>query len=1034
MASQASAAGPFLFLAPHLRGNRPTHAGVVRAFTVALLVVAVLLPSAVACGQETACDELLKAPVYILVIDHSGSMFQNRDMTDEQGEQIDRWEYMRNLAAKFVREAPLGTEIYLYVFEAYETSESSQERTLVVLEKPFTLTTEEARQRTAKYILSPRIEEDLPNPDPQVAGTALYDTLARAFDTADTASQRHPGSFIRVMAYTDITAYAGREDEHSELFDRTKLKEKFSRLVEERDNVFLFFTPMGAEQEPPFEHPHVAVGSPKHPVPVYVSPNRVLLRNPRELWDRDQQTEQQVELQVCLSQDHQEMLRDRSAVLAFDSDAVEAEPLGEVALERGALPVTLKVTNADQLSIDQKYAGRLKVIPPEIDRHDVQVTPPQGVEIEFLPPGPVPLRVVFPKAVEDGATAFALGTTIPFRAESLQTATIQWDFGDGTGAGLFVPHTYATEGPFEITVTASAPGFQDAKPVKLAVKIVDISVSIKQPPHWNFVGKEVTLEAQGRGPIQRYQWQIEGNSWAGSDPDGKMIAHRFDQPGKYAVDVKAIHAEYGAFPSENPIEVEVLPRPTLELTEPAQNSTYCYGQEMQIVAQVTKDLVEAVEFSIRPEDGKDLLAKEAGQAHVVTEEGKTVAKVTCRFKEAETLDQKVTVTAEAVLTEGCEVECPPGQLTLVPPPFKPKFDWPVAEQHGLGESIPFRCDCDTHDIQVTWDFGDGTPKVIGGVVNHTYVQHRGGGYPVTAKITRKSAPEPVTWTQRVVLAKRPVELGIEVEGKGEEGEGLRFSVGEVISLKKHVRGDAGTTRWLADGEPLPPGQETVTFDEPGEHTVALEAWPAIEGKDGVGAAPHSSTKHLRISPPPLHWLFFGVLVVAVLSLAVLLHRFTRNEPRGWSIGIAPKEDKFGPLETKVKPFWSRRAKKAVIPMPAVVGNVAQIMRSEYWTGGAGSRMYLILRRLKRRKAVRSSLVFSDEKNPNVTFELTGNNPDKRVYELLDARAPDKEPLRQVFLQLYETDKAPVADYVMLTVSFLALLAAVLMAAHFAYFR
>ena len=135
-------------------------------------------------------------------------------------------------------------------------------------------------------------------------------------------------------------------------------------------------------------------------------------------------------------------------------------------------------------------------------------------------------------------------------------------------------------------------------------------------------------------------------------------------------------------------------------------------------------------------------------------------------------------------------------------------------------------------------------------------------------------------------------------------------------------------------------------------------------------------------------------------------------------------------------YWSRRTKKAMVPLPAIMEEVARRMRSEYWTVGPGSGTHLIVSLLKRRKAVRGALDFSDRGADDVTFASVDAMPDKRVYELLDGRAPDEpdkeEPLRHVYFLLEEKDEVPVWDFVALGGSFLALLFVVLATASYAY--
>ncbi|MFC1596998.1 PKD domain-containing protein, partial [Planctomycetota bacterium] len=1028
-----------------MRSNRSSRVQLIWAVT--LLGTLACLPGSHAFGQDasapgqgatddqdTWCDEILEAPIYILVIDHSGSMFQNEDMTNAAGAAVNRWEYMRHLAADFLRQAPIGTTVYLYVFEAYEDFGEAESR-LAVLEKEFTLDSEEERTAEAEYVLSPEIEEDIPDADPNVAGTALFDTLARAFERAEFECDRQPGAYVRVMAYTDITAYSDRKEEQSREYDQAKLKQKFARLVDDKESVYLFFIPMGEEQDGPFKHDHVWVGSPKHPIPIYVRPNRVLLRHPREVWDQEERTEQELTVDLCLSREHEALLGDKPASLKFESENVEAEAVGEVYLERGRSRIRLKVTNASELSVDRKYGGRLKLLLPEVAGHEIHLTPPNGVEIEFEPPGPVPLRVAYPQ-IEGGRPAvFPLDMKIPFRVEVPQTATVHWRFPEEwklpagaertePGADPRVPYVTEREGDFEVVITASAPGFQDAAPVRVPIKILDIGVNIKQAPPWIVAGHSATLECVGHGPVQRYEWLIQGKTWPGQG-SGLTIDHQFLWPGIHTVNVRAIHATHGIFPCREPLPVMVIPEQQLRLVSPTRGIPYRYALksdgEMRFEAEATGGLVQSVVFeltaSATDDSKRDQQESESGKAAATPKKvvhwsltsdpvpvravgDRMVAEFAHPFNETDTLDAPVTVSAKAVMQEGCpsEFTAPPDAMTLQEPRFKPDVVWPPDEQYGLGQDVPFRVECDSHNFSATWDFGDGSPKKEGAAVSHRYEHHHPNDYAVTLEVERLTPVRSTTESHLMVLLRRPPVAELEfLDADGKPT--LEFAVDEPIQVKAGFAGDAGTRVWEVDGKPRSLDKPSLSYDEPGKHAVLLKVWWKEEGRDGVGEPADVVEVVIRICRNNI-WLFLGVLILALALFAVIYRFCTRNQPLGWSIGVSHRKDRFGPLRTDVKGHWSRRTKKANIPLSAIMRDIAGPMKSNYWTAGAGSRTYLIVTPLKRGKSIRGALNFSDKGNSNVTFGSVDDAPEKRIYELLDARAPDDDSLRHVFFELH----------------------------------
>jgi PKD repeat protein len=154
---------------------------------------------------------------------------------------------------------------------------------------------------------------------------------------------------------------------------------------------------------------------------------------------------------------------------------------------------------------------------------------------------------------DEGAHSGADGLTIKFEdtstSEDLDPLTITWDFGDGetaTGAqGGTVEHTYADEGPYTVTVTATDDYGADTKSRQISAGLPNL------PPVASFT---VTPQ-QGPVPLA-----VDVDATASSDPDGSIVSYQWDfGDSTVATGVTASHTYTS--PSLEPLTV------TLEVTD-----------------------------------------------------------------------------------------------------------------------------------------------------------------------------------------------------------------------------------------------------------------------------------------------------------------------------------------------------------------------------------------------------------------------------------------------------------------------------------
>jgi hypothetical protein len=877
---------------------------------VAGVVVAVQPPPA------SPDDHQRDAAVYILVIDHSTSMIA-KDKADSDGKPITRWEYMQNLATKFVEDISLNNRVWVFVFGGYEGGKLQLERRL------FPLKDDNDRRIAADYIrryASP----------PQNVGTALCDTLVEAFKTAADESDHQPGIYIRIMVYTD------GEDTHSRSKDNSQA---FNDLVLKNDNTWLFFTPLDLNQ--PFDPPcglagdHIGIGTPKHPVPLNVSPSRLTLANPKN------SASQVIRLELDLSPEHAKLLDGQLIRLAFESDNVQVGPLERLSPKPGPASLTFQVSNAHQLRLDESYTGRIRLTAPELPSHEVQITPPEGIAVSFQEAGKLKIEETGPM----NDAVHAVRKEIRFFARTLQGATVTWDFGDGTkDVGDRIAHAYDQDGDFNVIVKASAEGFQDADPVTIPLKIVDIGAHIDKPTYDVLAGELIKLACKGHGPIKRFEWSVDGTTKGSKE---ELIETRFDQPGDYPLTVRAI-SDYGVFRSPEVI-LSVLPKPTLALIAPATGSAYSYMDATTFVANVTGKGIAAVNFTItRQQDRHALLDGSQGSVKVVAENGRGTATLVHNFHESETKDEPITLTAAAVLPEDYKIQPPLVQMTLPPPRFQPRIvimNPPKDGAFHVDDPVNLKIENPSaHQIKhVVWNLGDGTTK------------------------------------------------------KGPETE-IVHHYAELASKNKPYRVTASVM--------------TVSHTEP---------TPAIP------------TPPISVIPRPLYVCALGMAAIALLVGWRMTKLCTGNGPRAWSVCVSRDKDKFPPFpQAKLKDFWSRERKHATISMSALMRRSSA--KSQYWTHGEGKKAHVVVARVGSGKEGRGVIRFSDEGNGAVTFQRAlEETRNTRVWELFDDRAPEEDSLRHIYLQLKEEVAAPVGDYVVLGITFVALILAVAFTAHYTYF-
>ena len=408
--------------------------------------------------SPAAEDPVPESAAYLLVIDHSGSM-------NEKAGAKTRWEDMQDRASAFLQLLPLGSRLWIAVFEG--DPEAAKRRV-------FTLDMKTEAERKA---LMERLRKGYGPPD---GGTALYDSIGMALEEAERLSKQSPGRYIAVLVYTD------GKDEGSLRWTPDSLQKRFAGVRFVNKNLMLAFTPIGSDLPPPFTGDGVVVGEPKIPIAIQVPPGPYTLENPRL------KPSQKVPLDFRISPEAQRLLAGQAASIEFVSDGGKALavrlPGSPYKLEAGRVEVQLDVADAENVKADQEYSGILKLKYPVLKEHIVIGN--DRVALRFQKEEPPKIYDLRPK---DGET-FAARKEIFFYADTLQNAKVLWDFGDGDSAqGHTGKHAYNMAGERTVQVKVVSDPRVPPTVKTLKLNIIDVATALDPMTGPVFAGAAYTF-------------------------------------------------------------------------------------------------------------------------------------------------------------------------------------------------------------------------------------------------------------------------------------------------------------------------------------------------------------------------------------------------------------------------------------------------------------------------------------------------------------------------------------------------------------
>jgi hypothetical protein len=456
------------------------------------------------------------APTYLLVLDRSGSM----TLKDDQP--TSRWQRLQELTADFIGRRPLGARIILVVFDP-----NPQDASPIKILAEVVLDSEATRESLRQRILS---SADWPAGlgQPTNGKTPLYYSIKLALERAIEESLDGKRRPIAIRVYTD-----GKDEyEVPNPVTEAQLCKLCEKLEALNSNSRKVFVKIGNEQfdEPakkcckwedqPFERA----------IPLAIRERNINLVSPIV------EVRQDIQLTIVESSDADlALLKNQKLAVDFvpeSGDPIQARVEGSLSPQSGPQKVTIEVTNRDQLRGDQEYGGELEITPPAVRGYRIDGLA-DNPKVRFQKAEPPQISGVQPA---DG-TLVLMGRPVVFRVDTLQDATVDWEFGDASPRvkGHVAIHKFEQAGSPTARVTVTD-RYKQSATAEVHLKVVDAGVLAVAPVEKVFERVPCELTCTTWGGVAELKWRVSGEAelLAASASGGKSaLSYKFAEPGRH---------------------------------------------------------------------------------------------------------------------------------------------------------------------------------------------------------------------------------------------------------------------------------------------------------------------------------------------------------------------------------------------------------------------------------------------------------------------------------------------------------------------
>jgi len=380
---------------------------------------------------------------------------------------------------------------------------------------------------------------------------------------------------------------------------------------------------------------------------------------------------------------------------------------------------------------------------------------------------------------------------------SSNATTLNWDFGDGTGATDDTPvHSYTTPGMYTITLTASNECGTPSISKTITVGAPPVaSYSISQGPYC--VGNQIEFGYTGCANATGWEWNFGDGT---DDATGPTVSHTYAYPGTYEVGL-IVWNECGYDIQYFIITVDDDPVADFSISE----GPYCIGQDIYF-----SNTSSSIATSLNWDFGDGTGATDDTPVHSYTTPGTYTITLTAS-NECGTSSISKTITVGAPPVAGYSISQGP---------------------YCVGNQIEFGYTGSANATGWEWDFGDNTGTATGPTVSHTYA------YPGTFSGSLTVGNECGSDTQYFTIT---VDDDPVADFSISEGP---YCIGQDIYFSNTSSSIATSLIWdFGDGTGSTGDTPVHSYTTPGTYTITLTA------SNGCGTS--SISKTITVGAPPV---------------------------------------------------------------------------------------------------------------------------------------------------------------------------------------